>query len=238
MNKLWSWVIEQLPIKYILGIVRDAHKWQRQSLLHGLENENDKNKNYFTTLKFIILAISLIATTAIDNAINEDLAGYIIASLSIFIGLNINLIIMIFDKFSSTDFDVANKSYIDKVRLLKRRNFFMQYTSLTAYSIILSIVLILFLSLCFNANYTISISIIDKFIYYKYLLLSDVALVWSWGAFWKALYLILVLIFRCLTYYLLFYYILILLYSIGSVYAYISQEFKNRKIEIYKGQKF
>lgn len=36
----------------------------------------------------------------------------------------------------------------------------------------------------------------------------------------------------------MFYYLLILLYSIGSAYAYISQEFKNRKIEIYQGQKF
>ena len=73
----------------------------------------------------------------VENGINRDFAGYIIAALSIFIGLNINLIIMIFDKFNSTNFDVSNKPYIDKVRLLKRRNFFMQYTSLTAYSIIL-----------------------------------------------------------------------------------------------------
>ena len=98
----------------------------------------------------------------VENGINRDFAGYIIAALSIFIGLNINLIIMIFDKFNSTNFDVSNKPYIDKVRLLKRRNFFMQYTSLTAYSIILSIVLILFLSLCFSSDYSMSISAIDE----------------------------------------------------------------------------
>jgi hypothetical protein len=174
----------------------------------------------------------------VENGINRDFAGYIIAALSIFIGLNINLIIMIFDKFNSTNFDVSNKPYIDKVRLLKRRNFFMQYTSLTAYSIILSIVLILFLSLCFSSDYSMSISAIDIFTICKDMVISDLSLIWSWEAFEEVLKLLFILIFRCLTYYFLFYYLLILLYSIGSAYAYISQEFKNRKIEIYKEQKF
>jgi hypothetical protein len=163
MNRLCGWFIEQLPIKYTLGIIQDAHGWQKKSLLHELEDDKSKKKNYFRTLKFIILIISIIVTMMVENGINRDFAGYIIAALSIFIGLNINLIIMIFDKFNSTNFDVSNKPYIDKVRLLKRRNFFMQYTSLTAYSIILSIVLILFLSLCFSSDYSMSISAIDIF---------------------------------------------------------------------------
>ena len=238
MNRLCGWFIEQLPIKYTLGIIQDAHGWQKKSLLHELEDDKSKKKNYFRTLKFIILIISIIVTMMVENGINRDFAGYIIAALSIFIGLNINLIIMIFDKFNSTNFDVSNKPYIDKVRLLKRRNFFMQYTSLTAYSIILSIVLILFLSLCFSSDYSMSISAIDIFTICKDMVISYLSLIWSWEAFEEVLKLLFILIFRCLTYYFLFYYLLILLYSIGSAYAYISQEFKNRKIEIYKEQKF
>lgn len=238
MNRLCGWFIEQLPIKYTLGIIQDAHGWQKKSLLHELEDDKSKKKNYFRTLKFIILIISIIVTMMVENGINRDFAGYIIAALSIFIGLNINLIIMIFDKFNSTNFDVSNKPYIDKVRLLKRINFFMQYTSLTAYSIILSIVLILFLSLCFSSDYSMSISAIDIFTICKDMVISDLSLIWSWEAFEEVLKLLFILIFRCLTYYFLFYYLLILLYSIGSAYAYISQEFKNRKIEIYKEQKF
>ena len=83
-----------------------------------------------------------------------------------------------------------------------------------------------------------SISAIDIFTICKDMVISDLSLIWSWEAFEEVLKLLFILIFRCLTYYFLFYYLLILLYSIGSAYAYISQEFKNRKIEIYKEQKF
>ena len=38
--------------------------------------------------------------------------------------------------------------------------------------------------------------------------------------------------------YLLFYFIIILFYSVGSAYAYISQEYENKKIELYKDRKF
>lgn len=236
MNRLFSWFIEQLPIRYTLGIIRDAHEWQKKSLLYELE-KNGK-KNYFITLKLLILVVALVVTTIFNEGIDKEFAGYIITALSIFIGLNINLIIMIFDKFNSTNFDVTNKTHIERVRLLKRRNFFMQYTSLTAYSIILSIILILLLSLCFSTSYSMSISVVDYFLYYKDLVVSDIPLFWSWEAFRNCLYLVGILFLRCLTYYLMFYYLLILLYSIGSAYAYISQEFKNRKIEIYQGQKF
>lgn len=238
MNKLFRQFIEQLPIKYTLGIIHDAHEWQNKGLLQELESSKENKKNYFGTLKLVILVVALVFTEMFNEGIDKQFAGYIIAALSIFIGLNINLIIMIFDKFNAMNFDVTNKSYVERVRLLKRRNFFMQYTSLTAYSIILSILLIIFLSFCFSTYYSMSISITAYFVYYKDLVLSDIPLVWSWEAFKNALYLFGILLLRCLTYYSLFYYLLILLYSIGSAYAYISKEFKNRKIEIYNGQKF
>ena len=37
MNRLFSWFIEQLPIRYTLGIIHDAHEWQKKSLLYELE---------------------------------------------------------------------------------------------------------------------------------------------------------------------------------------------------------
>lgn len=37
-SRLWIWIIKQIPINYIFGIVEDAHKWQKQSLLHELED--------------------------------------------------------------------------------------------------------------------------------------------------------------------------------------------------------
>lgn len=49
-SRLWIWIIKQIPINYIFGIVEDAHKWQKQSLLHELEDGKSKNLNSATLL--------------------------------------------------------------------------------------------------------------------------------------------------------------------------------------------
>lgn len=237
-SRLWIWIIKQIPINYIFGIVEDAHKWQKQSLLHELEDGKSKKRNYFRVLKFASLVIAIILTVFVSTGINKDFAGYIISALSIFIGLNISLIIMLFDKFNSTNFDTNNKTYKDKVKLLKHRNFFMQFTSLTAYSIILSLVLIVLLSICFSQHFTSSISISEKIAYVWEMMKTDWTPGWSWKIFMFALWQATILVIRCFTYYLLFYFIIILFYSVGSAYAYISQEYENKKIGLYKDRKF
>ena len=213
-SRLWIWIIKQIPINYIFGIVEDAHKWQKQSLLHELEDGKSKKRNYFRVLKFASLVIAIILTVFVS------------------------LIIMLFDKFNSTNFDTNNKTYKDKVKLLKHRNFFMQFTSLTAYSIILSLVLIVLLSICFSQHFTSSISISEKIAYVWEMMKTDWTPGWSWKIFMFALWQATILVIRCFTYYLLFYFIIILFYSVGSAYAYISQEYENKKIELYKDRKF
>ena len=199
---------------------------------------NLKKEITLEVLKFASLVIAIILTVFVSTGINKDFAGYIISALSIFIGLNISLIIMLFDKFNSTNFDTNNKTYKDKVKLLKHRNFFMQFTSLTAYSIILSLVLIVLLSICFSQHFTSSISISEKIAYVWEMMKTDWTPGWSWKIFMFALWQATILVIRCFTYYLLFYFIIILFYSVGSAYAYISQEYENKKIELYKDRKF
>lgn len=104
-----KWFTDQLPIKYIAGIIKDAHYWQKHSLVDFLETQ-PKEKKYFTHLKRISLLIAILLTVLLSAGPNKDFAGYAIASLSIFIGLNINLIIMMFDKFNSIDFKTENKT--------------------------------------------------------------------------------------------------------------------------------
>lgn len=44
-----KWFTDQLPIKYIAGIIKDAHYWQKHSLVDFLETQ-PKEKKYFTHL--------------------------------------------------------------------------------------------------------------------------------------------------------------------------------------------
>lgn len=228
-----NWFKEQLPIKYIMRIIEDAHYWQKHSLVDCLETQ-PKEKKYFTHLKRISFIIAILLTAFISSGPNKDFAGYTIASLSIFIGLNINLIIMMFDKFNSINFKTDNKNNHEKLDLVKKREFFKQFTSLTAYSILLSIFLIMLLSFCFSNKYTENISIIEKI---KYVLGIQITyLEFSFNTLIKAIIDAIILLSRVITYYLLFYYIIILFYNIGSAYAFISKEYKSKKIKLYDNQ--
>lgn len=225
-----NWFTKQLPIKYIMGIIKDAHYWQKHSLVDCLET-NPKEKKYFSCLKKTSVIIAILITVFLSSGPNKDFAGYAIASLSIFIGLNINLIIMVFDKFNSIDFKTDNKTITARTSLVKKREFFKQFTSLTAYSILLSIFLIILLSLCFSNKYTEDISVIEKI---KYVLGINITyLEFSFNVLIKSIVESFILLSRAITYYLLFYYIIILFYNIGSAYAYISKEYKSKKIKIY-----
>lgn len=141
---------------------------------------------------------------------------------------------MMFDKFNSINFKTDNKNNHEKIDLVKKREFFKQFTSLTSYSILLSIFLIMLLSLCFSNKYTEDISIFEKI---KYVLGIQITyLEFSFNVLMKAIIDAVILLSRVITYYLLFYYIIILFYNIGSAYAFISKEYKSRKIEVYDNQ--
>ena len=118
--------------------------------------------------------------------------------------------------------------------LTKKREFFKQFTSLTAYSILLSIFLIVLLSFCFLDKYTEHVSIIEKV---KYVLSIKITyLDFSFNILIKSILETFILLSRAITYYLLFYYIIILFYNIGSAYAFISKEYKSKKIKVYDNQ--
>ena len=139
-----------------------------------------------------------------------------------------------FDKFNYIDFKTDNKTIYEKTSLVKKREFFKQFTSLTAYSILLSIFLIVLLSLCFLNKYTEPINIIEKI---KYILDVKIThLEFSFNILIKSILETFILLSRAITYYLLFYYIIILFYNIGSAYAFISKEYKSKKIKVYDNQ--
>lgn len=217
------------PILYTLNIVRDAKFWQSHSLLYELE-PNIK-KRYFRSFQILFCLISFTLVYFANDGISKEFAGFIITALSIFIGLNINLIIMMYDKFQNIDFNTEDKSYKYKIRLLKKRNFYKQFTSLTAYSIAIAILLLILLSICFSGLSTSSLQ--QKIRSGIYFFQSNSHLLWSLKVLILAIKDAAIIIIRFITYYFLFDYLLIILYSIGSIYTYIYSEYSNIKIRIY-----
>lgn len=90
------------------------------------------------------------------------------------------------------------------------------------------------LSFCFLDKYTEHVSIIEKV---KYVLSIKITyLDFSFNILIKSILETFILLSRAITYYLLFYYIIILFYNIGSAYAFISKEYKSKKIKVYDNQ--
>lgn len=226
--------MEKSPLaKYILRLIKDAHQWQYRSLTEEIKS-TPKAKGYFLPIQWLFLLVSLLLVIFVKSAINKDLAGYIIAALSIFIGLYISLIMMIFDKFGSTSFDTKNESLTFRIALLKKRNFFWQFTSLTSYCILIAILLIVLLSFCFFDSYIKEINTIGAIQYVIDLISNDYERYWSIDAAKSAIFISSILVTRFLTYYFLLDFMMILVYAICSTHSYITKEYKDKKIEIYE----
>lgn len=70
-----KWFTDQLPIKYIAGIIKDAHYWQKHSLVDFLETQ-PKEKKYFTHLKRISLLIAILHIPKHTRSLSGSLLGY------------------------------------------------------------------------------------------------------------------------------------------------------------------
>lgn len=206
-------------VKYYLGrLISDGHKWQNIDI-NGVEA---KPKFYFSQIQFIFILLAFGSLFLLKNGFNKDFIGYIIASLSIFVGLFLTLILTVFDKFQKIDFDKPNLSEKEKTFLIQRKNFFKQFTALTSYSILLSITCIFLLSMSLlteSLNRDVfEFDIIDsiKNIDFKSILLGG--------------YVCTIIIYRLLIVYFFLDFFLMVLYGLTSIYNYIALEFDKKKI--------
>ena len=134
---------------YLYRLILDGHKWQ----YIDINGKGSKPNLYFSSIQFIFIIISITSSVfLIKNGFNKDFIGYIIASLSIFTGLFLSLILTVFDKFQKFKFDVSNITEKEKIIIIQRKNFFKQFTAITSYSILLSIICIFLLSLSLLTN--------------------------------------------------------------------------------------
>jgi hypothetical protein len=166
------------------------------------------------------------------KGISNNLSGYIITALSLYIGLFLNLIIVIFNRFyddfkeqieaSSTTETLTtfldNINPVEKARLKRLKNFYLQFTTLTTYSILISLL----------TTVLLAIQMIDGFLDYD--IFKDFTFC-GWGnvnilTTLNFLFASLIVAIRVTTVYFLFNFLLITTYAVASMYEYIYSEFK------------
>lgn len=210
---------------YIKRLVIQGQRWQYLSITEEFNDKPSKPpKLYFTGLQIVFIICSGAQVIFFEKGFTPTFAGYLITGLAIFIGIYISLIIMLFDKFSKLDYTVNGKTWTEKTNLLKKKNFFLQFSSLTSYSILLAILIIILLTPSFLGEDERAITCLalvkefalmfeDHNLFNTELLLKTIAVVT-----------------RGLVVYFLLDFVMILVYAISSMYSYMSREFTDIKI--------
>lgn len=136
-------------LSYLSDLIRAGHKWQ----VTDINNNTSKNPLYFSLIQFFGLAIGILLALFKPGILTGSLSEYLIAGLTIIIGLFSSYNLFIFDRYNTLKAEYLG--YIQSKRPSKetkfsfkqRVNLFHQLTILSSYSILLSLICILLISI-------------------------------------------------------------------------------------------
>jgi len=121
--------------KFFLGkILREGRRLQKVDITG---KRTTTRRWSHTQLISFVLAIAL--CLLLPTGINDNFAEYAIAFLGIFVGLFTSILISLYEKGQQLYVNYKQKSNLEKARISMLRNYLMQFTGLTAYSIILAL---------------------------------------------------------------------------------------------------
>lgn len=210
--------------KNIKDLISDAYRFQYAEITDTKESQKKKKpKLFFTYSQWGFIIMSLVLSALLPCGFSEPFAGYIISGLSLFIGVFFTFLITLYDKFQNIDFTVYQVQNGDRKNLngIKLKNFFKKLTVLSLYSVLLSILLIILLSLSllFIDVFDTKVEIIG--------ILSNIKetpvriILKPIGIF----------IYRSLVFYFLLDFILISVFVISSYYDFFISEINNKKLK-------
>ncbi|MBD9179631.1 MAG: hypothetical protein EGP82_10745 [Odoribacter splanchnicus] len=199
---------------YILFLIKKGHYWQYTNIL----GEGKRPKFFFNSAQWSIIVISFLFVYSLPKGLNNEFIDYTITAFSIFVGLFLALILSVYDKFQKINFAIRY-NVLEKTDLIKIKNFFKQFTALTTYSILISILsIILLLLMTLYDFFKLDIS------QYSWTFISKDSLI----CFLKLFLLCLVRGFAC---YFILDFMLLALYAISSMFGFINKEYDKVKIK-------
>jgi len=148
----------------VLLILKESYKWRNRELLEPATGFVDINlsKTNFLKNNALLFVCAFTLSLGLHSYINEAFAGYLISSLSIFIGLFTSVLILVFDKYlnQKKEFDqsgITNSNVV--LQQKKLQNFSRQFVFISLESLLIAVTLIAFLllPLIFKENYTTNV---------------------------------------------------------------------------------
>lgn len=211
--------MKHLKIKhYVTLLYKEGTSWEQRGLLSTEQNTSTKR---ITLKRVVFLCLCIILSCFLKTGFNDAFLGYTISGLSIFIGLFINIIIVLYQKFlvittaaaddRPNDNESANKN--------KMKDFIKQFTFVTGKNLLIATFLIILSSiyLLYKDFFSIDTSNYSIVLRIEQLTKKDVLNFFVYS---------ILQVTRVLILYLLIDFFFLLLYSIGSLFAFLKGEYK------------
>jgi hypothetical protein len=125
---------------FVCKVLQEGHRLQKVNIAGQVTT-----KRPFTQTQIICFFFSMVLFILLPRGINDNFAEYAIAFLGIFVGLFTSIIISLYDKGKSLYIGINEKNSEEKAQVDILRNYLVQFTGLTAYSIILALVAVILL---------------------------------------------------------------------------------------------
>lgn len=207
--------------KYIRIILRNSFKWQKAKI--GNPDSFDRvNAHWysFSTIQIGFILVGVLYAIFIGIPFSKDLMGYVVSMFSIFIGLLLSLVFVVYDKYQNNQsFEENLENPIEGSNHRRDNRYFRQFTTLMIYAIFIAMLDILLLIPCFiegNMN-ELGSNLIQYLI--NLLGVSDLIL--------KKVYRCLIGVYQITIIYFILDFFLLLGYGITSFYVFIDREYNN-----------
>jgi low affinity Fe/Cu permease len=204
---------------FIVSVIREGNRLQKKDITGA-----QLTTKWMTNTQLLSLIISIITVLyIIPKGFSDNFAGYIISFLGIFIGLFTSIVISMIDKSKPLLIADENANQIDKGKLMILKNYLVQFTGLTAYAILLALVIIILLCLVLLSD---SLKVDTN--QYHLVKKTDEITLKEVVCFIK---LCLIALHRFFVIYLLCNFFIITAFSITSYFSYVLSEYKKIKIQ-------
>jgi hypothetical protein len=200
--------------EFVSKVISEGNRLQKYDI-----NGKQLTSRWFTHTQILSILISITALVLLPKGFTDNFSGYTISFLGIFVGLFSNIVISMYDKRKNLLSDgIEDKNEIEKARIKQLKNYLVQFTGLTSYSILLALstIIMLLISLSHEALKT------DIRLYTMVDSFSKIKLI-NLIYFFQASLLI---VYRFCIIYLLSNFFCITTFSITSYFTFLSTEYK------------
>src|SRR5688572_3331108 len=119
--------------KFISDVIKEGNRLQKHDIKGDIVQ-----KRVLTDTQIIAIIVAVASLFILPKGFSENFAGFTISFLGIFVGLFSTIVISLHDKSKSLFDDYSKQDEKEKVRRKIIRNYMVQFTGLTSYSILLA----------------------------------------------------------------------------------------------------